>query len=157
MGLIDVVERDCRKKGLREGLLVGMGACLKLKFPGQWEQFFEEILRLENASLLWAICDAIEPAGTLDDLRRLIPASRLDDEKPPPFMDVVQRKQYQRGMRQGLLTGIKGLLRLKFGAEGLRLMPDPQALMNNEYLLAVMVAIETVPSLDDLIRIWPKR
>ena len=46
------------------------------------------------------------------------------------------------------------MLRLKFGEPGLRLMPEIRAITDNERLQAIMQAIETAASPDDLRRIW---
>ncbi len=71
MPFIDIAERKNREKGLREGLLKAILLGFKLKFPGQWEQLYEEVRPTEDLALLQGIYDAIEGAATPDDLRRV--------------------------------------------------------------------------------------
>jgi hypothetical protein len=56
----------------------------------------------------------------------------------------------QQGMQQGLLSGIELALELKFGAEGLQLMPEISNIQDVERLKAIAQAIKTVNSLDEL-------
>jgi hypothetical protein len=58
------------------------------------------------------------------------------------------------GLRQGLSQGIEGMLRIKFGEPGLRLMPEIREIMEIEKLEAIMQTIETAASPEDLRRIW---
>jgi hypothetical protein len=60
------------------------------------------------------------------------------------------------GMAKGLLKGIEVSLKLKFGPEGLELMPELRELQDHEVLEAVLEAIETAGSPDELRRIWAR-
>jgi hypothetical protein len=71
---IDIAERKYTEKGLREGLHRAARMGLKLKFPEQWEQLFEEVRRVEDVALLQTLCDTIETAATPDDVRRALPS-----------------------------------------------------------------------------------
>jgi hypothetical protein len=51
-------------------------------------------------------------------------------EKLMPFIDIAERK----GMEKGLLRGIEECLEVKFGAEGLELMPELRELHDHELL-----------------------
>jgi hypothetical protein len=55
-----------------------------------------------------------------------------------------------RGKKRGLLSGISTSLELKFGTEGLQLMPEIQELDSLETLEAILTAIKTVKTLDEL-------
>jgi hypothetical protein len=50
------------------------------------------------------------------------------------------------GYRKGLLLGIEACLRVKFGAEGLELMPELRAIYDHELLSKILKRIETAGS-----------
>ncbi len=77
----------------------------------------------------------------------------LRQEKHMPFMDIYERT----GMRNGLLEGIESLLRVRFGAEGLALMPELREIRDHELLRKVLKRIETADSLDDVCRVWTRK
>jgi len=56
-----------------------------------------------------------------------------------------------------LLAGIELGLKLKFGAEGLQLLPEIKQLTDVEMLRAVRQAIETAATPDELRRVWSPR
>jgi hypothetical protein len=60
---------------------------------------------------------------------------------------------------EGLLPGIEACLEVKFGADGLKLMPEIRELQDVEILHAILQAIRTVASLEEMRRVWvsPKR
>jgi hypothetical protein len=73
-----------------------------------------------------------------------------EEEKKMPFITTPERI----GMQRGLLEGIEMCLKMKFGAEGLRLMPELRELYDHEKLRAVLHAIETASTPDELRRVW---
>ncbi len=61
-------------------------------------------------------------------------------------------------MKEALKKGIAVALKLKFGADGVALMPEIESLTDHEVLGAVLEAIEDAQTPDDVRRIWaPKR
>ena len=71
-----------------------------------------------------------------------------------PFLTTPERL----GLKKGLLEGIEVCLDLKFGEEGLSLMPELRALHDHEVLETVLDAIKAAATPEDLRRIWaPKR
>jgi len=56
---------------LKDGLLRGIEACLKLKFGPDGLKVFPEIRQLEDVEVLQTILDAIETAATPEELRRV--------------------------------------------------------------------------------------
>jgi len=62
----------------------------------------------------------------------------------------------EQGMRRGLLNGVKLGLELKFGAEGLRLLPEIRKIDDVDVLYAIHEAIPSVNSLAELRRIYQK-
>jgi hypothetical protein len=70
-----------------------------------------------------------------------------------PFMTGFERSARKRELQNNM-----GLcLKLKFGEEGLRLLPEVLAIEDYEVLRSVFEAIETAARPDDLRRIWTRR
>jgi hypothetical protein len=59
-----------------------------------------------------------------------------------------------QGMRRGLLNGVKLGLELKFGAEGLKLLPEVRKIEDVDVLYTIQEAIVSVNSPTDLRRIY---
>ena len=70
-----------------------------------------------------------------------------------PFINTFERY----GMRQGLLQGIEVCLELKFGAEGLALMPELREIRDHELLGKILTRIKTADSPADLRRVWTRK
>ena len=60
-------------------------------------------------------------------------------------------------MEKGLLEGIEVCLEMKFGAEGLELMPELRQIQDHELLRKVLARIKTAASPDDLRRVWTRK
>ncbi|MBP5975932.1 Rpn family recombination-promoting nuclease/putative transposase [Brasilonema sp. CT11] len=67
-----------------------------------------------------------------------------------PWYQQILREGEARGIRRGILSGIELGLELKFGAEGLQLMPEISHFSDLERLKAIQRAILTVNTLDEL-------
>ncbi len=74
-------------------------------------------------------------------------------EKRMPYMSTLDRI----AMKQGLLRGIEVALRMKFGTEGLELMPDIRRIQDHVMLGKVLDRIEAASSPDDLRRVWTRK
>jgi hypothetical protein len=78
---------------------------------------------------------------------------RSREEKRMPYITSIERL----AMRKGLLEGLEVLLEIRFGAEGLNLMPELRELYDHEVLRAVLRAAKTAAHPDDLRRLWTRR
>jgi hypothetical protein len=79
---------------------------------------------------------------------------QYQEEKHMPYITSVERI----GMKKGLLKGIEVSLTVKFGAAGLELLPEIRQLEDHAKLEAVLEAIETAASPEELRQVWaPKR
>jgi hypothetical protein len=84
--------------------------------------------------------------------------TQYQEEKRMPFVTIAERVGMEKGLEKGLLKGIEVSLKVKFGAEGLALLPEIRALQDHELLEAVLEAIEAAANPDELRRVWaPKR
>lgn len=70
---------------------------------------------------------------------------KIQEENRMPFITTPERVWHDRGMRKGIATA----LRLRFGLEGMSLMPDVENLYE-EQLDAVLDSVETATTLDDV-------
>ncbi len=78
-------------------------------------------------------------------------------EKSMPFITITERMAKEEGLLEGILQGIETCLRMKFGAEGLDLMPDLREIQDHKLLRKLLNAIETAASPDDLRRVWTRK
>jgi hypothetical protein len=72
------------------------------------------------------------------------------EDKRMPFMTRPERL----GLQKGLLRGIELCLKIKFGAAGLELLPEIRQLGDVSKLEAVLPAIETAASPEEVRRVW---
>jgi hypothetical protein len=77
----------------------------------------------------------------------------FQQEKRMPFMDTFERA----AMEKGLLEGLEACLKLKFGAEGLELMPELRQIRDHVLLGKILAKIETADSPEDLRRVWTRK
>jgi hypothetical protein len=76
----------------------------------------------------------------------------VEEEKRMPFMTTPERI----GIKKGLLAGIEKCLKLRFGEEGLKLLPEIRELHDYEMLQAILETIETAASPDELRKVWAR-
>ena len=67
-----------------------------------------------------------------------------------PYITSVERV----GMKKGLLKGIELGLEVKFGAEGLKLLPEIRALGDLKVIEEVLQAIKTATTPEQVRQIW---
>jgi hypothetical protein len=79
-----------------------------------------------------------------------------EQEKRMPFISIGERIGKEQGLREGLLKGIEACLKLKFGAEGLELMPELRAIQDQALLDKILDAIEAAASPEELRRVWKR-
>jgi hypothetical protein len=89
---------------------------------------------------------------------------RIQEDKKMPFITTPERIGMEQGMKEGmeqgmkkgmfagLLKGIEALLEVKFGAAGLQLMPEIRQLQDAGMLEAVLEAIKTASTPEEVRR-----
>ncbi len=75
---------------------------------------------------------------------------KIQEERHMPYITSIQRV----GRREGMREGIEALLRVRFGDEGIKLMPEIQQIHEEETLRAILKALQTTASLEEVRRIW---
>ncbi len=71
-------------------------------------------------------------------------------EKHMPYVTSIERV----GIRKALRKGIQSLLKVRFGDEGLKLMPEIESVYDADQLEAILQALETAQTPDEVRRIW---
>jgi hypothetical protein len=77
-----------------------------------------------------------------------------EEQKRMPYVTSVERIGYERGVRQGLLAGLELGLELRFGAEGLRLLPEISNLTDLATLRAIHEGLKVATTVDEVRRIY---
>lgn len=67
-----------------------------------------------------------------------------------PYITSIERL----GIRRGLCRGIETVLHMRFGAEGLKLMPEIREIHEEEKLEAILQSLGAGVSLEDVRRVW---
>ncbi|HTU18576.1 MAG TPA: hypothetical protein VMG10_10995 [Gemmataceae bacterium] len=75
---------------------------------------------------------------------------KIQEEKRMPYVTSIERL----ALRRGMCRGIEALLRVRFGEEGLKLMPEIREIHVEEKLEAILQALESGVSLEDVRRVW---
>jgi len=76
--------------------------------------------------------------------------AQIQEERRMPFITTPERV----GLRRGIRLGIESLLKVKFAEEGLKLMPEIEEIHETEKLEAILKALETATSPDEVRRLW---
>jgi hypothetical protein len=76
--------------------------------------------------------------------------AKIQEEKRMPFITTPQRV----GRCEGMSKGIESVLRVRFGNEGLKLMPGILEISDEELLEAILKACETAASPDEVRQLW---
>lgn len=71
-------------------------------------------------------------------------------EKGMPYVTSIERLCEARGLRKG----IEAILRVRFGDDGLRLMPEINEIHDEEQLAAILKALESAKSPDEVRPMW---
>jgi hypothetical protein len=75
---------------------------------------------------------------------------KYQEERRMPFITSIERLGHARGLRQG----IESLLRVRFGEEGLKLMPEITGIYDEGQLEVILKALETAPSPEAVRQLW---
>jgi hypothetical protein len=76
--------------------------------------------------------------------------AQIQEERRMPFITTPERV----GLCRGMCRGIESALRIRFGDEGLRLMPEIREISEADKLEAILKALETGAGLDEMRQLW---
>jgi hypothetical protein len=111
----------------------------------------------EDVRQLFRFIDWIMELPEVPDRRFWQEITAYQEQRQMPFVTIAERVGREKGLRDGLLEGIEAWLKQKFGREGLKLMPELRELHDHKVLRAVLRAIPSADSPDDLRPVWNRR
>jgi hypothetical protein len=81
--------------------------------------------------------------------------TQLQEDRRMPYITSIERIGIKKGIKQGLLEAIELGLRLKFGDEGLEILPEISEIEDVEQLKAIISGLlTTVNTLDELRQLY---
>jgi len=110
---------------------------------------------VSDADFVAALLTYFAAAGkglTESDLKKII--ATVFPEQADGMMAVMAEHWTQQGWRDGVLNGIKLALDIKFGADGVRLMPEIRQIKDRNKLKAVQRALKAARSPDEVRRVY---
>jgi hypothetical protein len=110
----------------------------------------ERKLDEEDTRVWYKLLDLLLDLPPETDRAVYLEASRLTREKAMPFVTFAERYGREQGEIKGLLAGLELGLGLKFGADGVALMPDVRRIEDPARLLALIDKLKSDVSLDDV-------
>jgi len=82
--------------------------------------------------------------------------TQYEEEKKMPYVTSGERIGLKKGLQQGLLSGIKVSLEVKFGSDGLTVLPEIAQIENVDVLEAILTSIKTVNTIEELRQVYQK-
>ena len=76
--------------------------------------------------------------------------TQYEEEKKMPYVTTGERI----GLQKGLLSGIKVLLEVKFGSDGLTILPAIAQIENVDVLEAILTSLKTVNTIEELRQVY---
>ncbi|MCC5623058.1 hypothetical protein [Nostoc sp. CHAB 5715] len=80
--------------------------------------------------------------------------TQYEEEKKMPYITSVETRAIEQGKREGLIESLEVCLELKYGSEGLTILPEIIEIQNVEILRAILTSIKTVNNLEELRQIY---
>jgi hypothetical protein len=71
-----------------------------------------------------------------------------------PYVTSVERIGVEKGLSLGLIRGIEGVLKARFGSSGLSLMPEVRRVADSKLLGDILYEAVSVASPDELRKLW---
>jgi hypothetical protein len=114
---------------------------------------YERGMDPEDVRHLFRFIDWVMELPTPQENLFLEELDAFQQEKRMPFIDIIER----RGLEKGLLRGIEACLKVKFGAEGLELMPELRQIRDHVLLEKILDKIDVAGSPEDVRRMWTRK
>ena len=116
------------------------------------ERSIRRILRYERGFNAEDVCELVRVIDGLMDLPSALAElfrqdlDKIQEEKRMPFVTSYERN----ARREGIRLGIETALWIRFGGKGLKLMPEIHEIHEEEKLKAILTALETAASPDEV-------
>lgn len=136
------------RRAIRQGLLEGIELGLELKFGNEGLQLLPEVTQIEDLEILKTVRDAIRRVTTLQELRTVL---FINLTPRMPYVTSIERRAEERGR---LIGAIEFGLELKFGNEGLQLLPEISQIEDPKVLKSIRDAIKRAMPLQELRTIY---
>ena len=75
---------------------------------------------------------------------------KIQEEKRMPYLTSIERVARRGALREGIEVGLK----IRFGDNGLKLMPEIEDIYDEELLSAILKSLETAANPDEVRRLW---
>jgi hypothetical protein len=110
------------------GIRLGIESWLRVRFGNDGLKLMSHIAEIDKEVHLLAILKTLETASILEEVRRVV--ELLQPRKHRGWMSWQERKEYVRVMRKC----IEAVLEVRFGEDGLKLIPDINKIDDAEHL-----------------------
>ncbi|QSJ15708.1 hypothetical protein JYQ62_28495 [Nostoc sp. UHCC 0702] len=80
--------------------------------------------------------------------------TQYEEEKKMPYITSVERRGIEKGKREVIIESLEVCLEIKFGSEGLNILPEIAQIQNVEILRSILTRIKTVNNLEELRQIY---
>lgn len=84
--------------------------------------------------------------------------TQYEEEKKMPYITSVERRGIEQGLQQGkiegFIEGIKMSLEIKFGSDGLTILPEISQIQDVEMLKTILCSIKTANTLEEIRQIY---
>jgi predicted transposase YdaD len=150
MPYVTSIEQSAEERGRLQGLITttleGIKLGLELKFGSDGLNLLSEIYQIHDLEVLKSIQEGLRHVNSIDELRTFY---HIQVPKKP-YITSIERRAQERGFRQGLLERIELGLEVKFGREGLELLPEISQIRDIEVLETVFGSITRATTLTEL-------
>ncbi|MEI8374998.1 MAG: cytosolic protein [Planctomycetota bacterium] len=119
---------------------------------------YQRGLHAEQVRQLFQLIDWMMDLPEPLEITFLNELTRFEKERFMPYVTTLERLGIEKGLSQGRNEGrnegIEVALRLKFGEKGTQLLSEIRQIENSEKLEAILHAVETAASPEELRRLW---
>jgi hypothetical protein len=144
-----VVQAHLAAHATREAVEARAQAKVRL-IRGLYARGYERAQVLELLRLIdWLVALPIEQERIVEQ-----ELAKIEEDERMAYVTSWERIGQDRGRVQGLLEGLAVALELKFGADGVALLPELRQIADPEVLQQVAERIKTATSIDDLRQVY---
>ncbi len=79
---------------------------------------------------------------------------QFEKERQMPYVTSVEQIGMEKGMEKGILKGIRAVLAVRFGADGLKLMPEIELVKDASKLDRILEGLQNAASIEEARKLW---